>query len=113
MIHDRTLKRQKRVRAKISGNLGIPRLSVFRSNTHLWAQVIDDKHGKTLASATTKNLKDIKGTKTEKAIALGEVIAKSALKANVIKVRFDRGSYKYHGRVKALADSAREHGLKF
>jgi large subunit ribosomal protein L18 len=112
MIHNQTIRRQKRVRAKLAKNIGIPRLSVFRSNSHIWAQIIDDKHGKTIVSANTKTIKAT-GTKTEKAIALGLALAKLALEKKIINVRFDRGQYKYHGRVKALADAARQGGLKF
>lgn len=107
------IKRLSRVRSKIAQNLGIPRLSVFRSNQHIWAQIIDDKHGLTLASASTKTLKDAKGTKSEKATEVGAQIAKLALTKHIINIRFDRGSYRYHGRVKALADGARSGGLKF
>ena len=106
-------RRAKRVRAKLNLNLGIPRLSVFRSNKHIWAQIIDDKHGKTLATASTKNLKENKDNKTKQALAVGELIAKSALTKKITLVRFDRGLYRYHGRVKALADGARSGGLKF
>jgi large subunit ribosomal protein L18 len=112
MIHNKNIRRLKRVRAKLAKNIGIPRLSVFRSNSHLWTQINDDKHGKTLVSANTKTIKAT-GTKTEKAIALGLALAKLALAKKVINVRFDRGQYKYHGRVKALADAARKGGLKF
>jgi len=112
MIHNQTIRRQKRVRAKLAKNIGIPRLSVFRSNSHIWAQIIDDKHGKTIVSANTKTIKAT-GTKTEKAVALGLALAKLALEKKIINVRFDRGQYKYHGRVKALADAARQGGLKF
>ncbi|MCW1949511.1 MAG: 50S ribosomal protein L18 [Candidatus Shapirobacteria bacterium] len=94
-------------------NLGIPRLSVFRSNQHIWAQIIDDKHGKTLASASTKTVKTAKGNKSEKATAVGQAIAALALEKKIINIRFDRGNYRYHGRVKALADGARLGGLKF
>ena len=107
------LRRLKRIRNKIAQNLGIPRLSVFRSNQHIWAQIIDDKHGKTLASASTKTVKEAKGTKSEKAAAVGQAIAALALEKKIINVRFDRGNYRYHGRVKALADGARSGGLKF
>ncbi|HOZ80877.1 MAG TPA: 50S ribosomal protein L18 [Candidatus Woesebacteria bacterium] len=113
MIHDQKLRRLKRIRNKIAINIGIPRLSVFRSNQHIWAQIIDDKHGKTLASFSTKKLTDKKGTKTELAAKVGETIAKIAIENKVKKVRFDRGIYKYHGRVKALADAARTGGLEF
>jgi len=105
-------RRLKRVRNKISHNLGIPRLTVFRSNQHIWAQIIDDKHGRTLASASTKSL-ETKGNKSEKASLVGQEIAKIALSKKIINVRFDRGLYRYHGRVKALADGARSGGLKF
>lgn len=105
-------KRLNRVRAKIAKNIGIPRLSVFRSNQHIWAQVIDDKHGKTLASASSKKV-EVSGTKTEIASAVGSAIAKIAVAKKIINIRFDRGLYKYHGRVKALADAARAAGLKF
>jgi len=109
-------KRAKRVRTKLSSNLGIPRLTVFRSNIHIWAQVIDDKHGRTLVSASSKSLvlsskKQL--NKIDQATAVGRQIAKNALKAKIQKVRFDRGPYLYHGRVKALAQAARKEGLIF
>ncbi|MDD4135714.1 MAG: 50S ribosomal protein L18 [Candidatus Shapirobacteria bacterium] len=113
ITHNPKQRRQNRVRSKLALNLGVPRLTVFRSNQHLWAQIIDDKHGRTLVSASTKSLKLNKGTKTEKAIAVGEQIATMALEKNISKVRFDRGLYRYHGRVKALADGARSKGLNF
>ncbi len=113
IIHNPKQRRQNRVRAKLALNSGVPRLTVFRSNQHLWAQIIDDKHGKTLVSASTKSLKLDKGTKTEKATAVGEQIALLAQEKKVTKVRFDRGLYRYHGRVKALADGARSKGLNF
>ncbi|MDD4026783.1 MAG: 50S ribosomal protein L18 [Candidatus Shapirobacteria bacterium] len=113
IIHNSKKRRQNRVRSKLALNLGVPRLTVFRSNQHIWAQIIDDKHGKTLVSTSTKTLKLDKGTKTEKAIAVGEKIAIIALEKKIIKVRFDRGLYHYHGRVKALADGARSKGLNF
>ncbi len=101
-----------RVRRKLAQNIGLPRLSVFRSNQHIWAQIIDDKHGRTLISANTKVIKE-KIKKSEKAFKLGENIAKIALEKNIERVRFDRGPYLYHGRVKAVADGARAGGLKF
>lgn len=107
------IRRLRRVRNKVAQNLGIPRLSIFRSNQNIWAQIIDDKHGKTLVSSSTKVLKDIKGTKSEKAANVGQAIAKLALTKKISQVRFDRGTYRYHGRVKALADGARLGGLKF
>jgi len=109
---DTKLRRLRRVRGKLSQNLALPRLSVFRSNYHIWAQIIDDQHGKTLASASSKTLKK-KGTKSDQAKAVGETIAKLALDKKVTLVRFDRGLYRYQGRVKALAEGARAAGLKF
>jgi len=108
-------RRAKRVRSKLSQNLGHPRLTVFRSNIHIWAQIIDDKHGKTLASASSKTTKSTSPgqNKTDQAIAVGRQIAKRALKLKINRVRFDRGPYLYHGRVKALADAARKQGLIF
>ena len=113
--HNPKTRRAKRVRSKLAQNLGIPRLTVFRSNIHIWAQIIDDKHGKTLASASSKNLKlsSPKLTKIDQAVAVGRQVAKNALKANIRQVRFDRGPYLYHGRIKALASAARKHGLLF
>ena len=112
MIQNQKLRRLRRVRAKIAKNIGIPRLSVFRSNRYVWAQIIDDKHGKTLVATSSKVLKT-KGTKSEIAAKVGEEIATLAVKKNIIHIRFDRGLYKYHGRVKAVADGARAKGLKF
>ena len=109
---NRTQKRQNRVRAKIAKNIGIPRLSVFRTNSHIWAQIIDDKHGKTLVSSSSKALKST-GNKTESAKEVGLSIAQKAIDKKIVHIRFDRGAYKYHGRVKALADAARGGGLKF
>ncbi|MFZ2153505.1 MAG: 50S ribosomal protein L18 [Microgenomates group bacterium] len=109
---NRTQKRQNRVRAKIAKNIGIPRLTVLRTNSHMWVQVIDDKHGKTLASSSSKTIKAT-GSKTEVAIQVGTDIAKKSLAKKILNIRFDRGGYKYHGRVKALADAARDGGLKF
>ena len=111
--HNQKTRRLRRVRSKIAQNIGIPRLSVFRSNQHIWAQIIDDKHGKTLVSASTKTVKEATGTKSDKAITVGQTIAKLALEKKIINVRFDRGLYRYHGRVKALAQGARDGGLKF
>lgn len=113
IIHNTKLRRLIRVRSKISQNLGVPRLTVFRSNCHVWVQIIDDKHGKTLVSTSTKTLKLNKGTKMEKAALVGSAIAKLALAKKLCKMRFDRGPYRYHGRIKALATAAREGGLQF
>lgn len=106
------IRRLRRVRGRLSQNKTIPRLSVFRSNYHIWAQIIDDQHGKTLVSASTKTEKT-KGTKSEQALAVGKTIAKLAQAKKITFIRFDRGLYRYHGRVKALAEGARNGGLKF
>jgi len=98
------------IRKKVSGTSERPRLAIFRSNKEIYAQVIDDVNGNTLASASSK---EAKGTKTEQASVVGKLIADNAKKAGVETVVFDRGGFLYHGRVKALADSAREAGLKF
>ncbi len=103
-------RRSARVRAKISGTANRPRLSVFRSNAHIYAQVVDDTIGKVLVSAHDLKLD---GPKSERAAKVGEDIAKKALVASIKAVVFDRRSYKYHGRVKALADEVRKNGLEF
>jgi large subunit ribosomal protein L18 len=107
-------RRQERVRIAIKKH-GRVRLSVFRSGKHIYAQLIDDSKGVTLASACSveKGKKSKPGATIESAKAVGEAIAKAAEKAKVKEVVFDRGGYLFHGRVKALADAAREHGLKF
>ena len=114
---DQRKRRHRRVRAKISGTGERPRLNVYRSLENIYAQVIDDAQGHTLVSASTIDpevAKMIDGKpKTEQAKIVGEVIAKRAKEAGVEDVVFDRGGYRYHGRVKALADGAREGGLKF
>ena len=107
---DKRQKARYSIRKKVSGTSERPRLAVFRSNKEIYAQVIDDIAGNTLASASSANAK---GTKVEQAIAVGKLIANNAKKAGVDSVVFDRGGFLYHGRVKALADSARETGLKF
>ncbi|MDB5161313.1 MAG: ribosomal protein [Candidatus Saccharibacteria bacterium] len=106
------LRRANRVRATVTGSSERPRLAVHVSNLHVTAQIIDDETGKTLAYATTVGQK-LTGTMTEKAVWVGSDIAKKAKKAKVAKVVLDRSSRKYHGRIKALADSAREGGLEF
>lgn len=106
------IRRQQRVRSKLALNLGVPRLTVYRTNKNIWAQLIDDKHGKTLVSASTKSI-EANGTKIEQATLVGQEIAKKALEKKITKVKFDRGLYRYHGRVKALADGARSQGLDF
>lgn len=110
---DKNKKRQKRhtrVRGKISGTVETPRLNVFRSNTNIYAQVIDDAAGVTLASASSMKLT---GTKTEQAAEVGKLVAEAAKAKGIEAVVFDRGGYLYHGRVQALAEGAREAGLKF
>ena len=108
------LKRHRRVRAKISGTAQRPRLNVFRSTKHIYAQLIDDVNGVTLASASSMD-KGFEGNggNAEGARKVGEMIAKNAASKGISEVVFDRGGYLYHGRVKELADGARENGLKF
>lgn len=108
------LRRKTRIRRNLSGTAERPRLTVFRSNQHIYAQVIDDVAGSTLASASTLKL-DIEGHKSNISAAgeVGKAIAAAAKEAGVNTVLFDRNGYKYHGRVKALADAAREGGLTF
>ncbi len=104
-------KRHKKIRARIQGTPERPRLQVFRSLNHTYVQVIDDTAGKTIFSID--NSKEKKGTKTEKALALGESVAKGLKEKGVDKVVFDRKGYLYHGRVKAVAEGARKGGLEF
>lgn len=101
-----------RVRSSVKTS-GRPRLTVLRTNAHIWAQLINDQTGIVIAAVSTKSLKEVKGTKTEKAIAVGKAIAEAAKAQKVTQIVFDRGAYKYHGRVKALADAARTAGLEF
>ena len=103
------------IRKKISGTAQSPRLSVFRSNTEIYAQMIDDVNGQTLASASSrdKDIKAQKGTKTEKSKLVGQAIATKALALGIAGCVFDRGGFLYHGRIKAVAEGAREGGLKF
>ncbi|ETT88692.1 50S ribosomal protein L18 [Viridibacillus sp. FSL R5-0477] len=107
-------KRHARVRSKITGTAECPRLNVFRSNKHIYAQIIDDSKGLTLVSASTMD-KEFEGTagNLEAATKIGETIAKGAAEKNIKAVVFDRGGYLYHGRVKALAEAARANGLEF
>ena len=107
--------RHSRIRTNLSGTEERPRLNVFRSNANITAQIIDDEKGVTLVSASTleKDLKIKNGGNVEAAKLIGEEIAKRAKKAKITKVVFDRGGYLYHGRVKALAEAARENGLEF
>src|SRR6266852_3800236 len=106
-------RRHRRVRGKVRGTSERPRLLVFRSNKGISAQLVDDLEGKTLASASWVQLKNFKGNKTVQATEVGKLLAQNAREANIEVVVFDRGGYLYHGRVKALADAAREGGLRF
>ena len=105
------LKKHLRVRKKINGIKECPRLAVFRSNQHIYGQIIDDQAGRTLVSAT--DLKIQKKTKSDRAFEVGRVLAERAIEKGVKKVIFDRGGFIYHGRVKRLAEGAREGGLEF
>lgn len=106
--------RKKNVRAKITGSSKCPRLNVFRSSKHIYAVMIDDQIGETLVSASEKDIKkEGKVAKQEKAFLIGKVLAQKANKKGFSKVVFDRSGYLYHGRVKQLAEGAREGGLKF
>ena len=102
-----------RIRKTISGTAANPRLSVFRSNKEIYAQLIDDVNGVTLLSASSREKEIGKGTNVEIATAVGKLVAEKALKAGVETVKFDRGGYLYHGRIKSLAEGARAAGLKF
>jgi large subunit ribosomal protein L18 len=104
------VRRHNKIRKSISGNSTKPRLSVFRSHSHIYAQLIDDSNNKTLICASDLELK-IKGKKVDKAKAVGELLAKKAKEVKIKRAIFDRGGFKYHGRVKNLADGAREAGL--
>jgi len=104
-----------RIKKVVSGSQKVPRMSIYRSNTQIYVQFVDDVAGKTLVAVSSRN-KDItsaKGNKTEKAALVGKLAAEKALAAGINEVRFDRGGYLYHGRVKAVAEAAREGGLKF
>ncbi|MGM5470556.1 50S ribosomal protein L18 [Flavobacteriaceae bacterium LMO-SS05] len=109
------LRIKSRIRKVVSGTESRPRLAVFRSNKEIYAQIVDDVSGKTIiaASSRDKDLSTAKGTKTEIAALVGKSLAEKALKAGVEAIAFDRGGYQYHGRVKSLAEGAREGGLKF
>ncbi|WGD33791.1 50S ribosomal protein L18 [Olleya sp. YS] len=112
--NERRIRIKSRIRKVVSGTEARPRLTVFRSNKEIYAQIVDDVSGKTLAAASSRD-KDIsaKGSKVEVAALVGKSIAEKALKAGVETIAFDRGGYLYHGRVKSLAEGAREGGLKF
>ena len=113
--NERRLRIKNRVRKIVSGTEARPRLSVFRSNKEIYAQIVDDVTGKTISAASSrdKDISSANGTKTEIAALVGKSVAEKALKAGVETISFDRGGYLYHGRVKSLADGAREAGLKF
>lgn len=108
---EKRIRLKKRVRSKVSGISARPRFSVFRSNKFIYAQLIDDAKGVTIVSGS--DLKNPKGTKTSRAQALGKLIAEGALAKKITEVVFDRNGFRYTGRVKAVADAAREAGLKF
>lgn len=110
----RRAKIKRRIRKKIFGTESLPRLTVFRSNKQIYAQLVDDNNSKTIASATSYNKKETeKVNKVQQAATVGKLIAEAAKKAGIETVVFDRNGYLYHGRVKSLADAARENGLKF
>lgn len=113
--NQKRLRIKSRIRKVVSGTEARPRLAVFRSNKEIYAQVVDDVTGKTISAASSrdKDISSAKGTKTEIATLVGKSVAEKALKAGVDTISFDRGGYQYHGRVKSLAEGAREGGLKF
>ncbi len=118
MALEKNIRRTKikmRIRKVVTGDAASPRLSVFRSNKGIYAQLIDDVSGSTLlaASSSDKGIADVKGNKIDQAKLVGKTIAEKAAKAGILSVRFDRNGYLYHGRVKSLAEAAREAGLKF
>jgi large subunit ribosomal protein L18 len=106
-------RRRRRIRGKVAGTAARPRLAVFRSNTGIAAQLIDDQAGRTIAAASWHALKSFKGSKTDQAKEVGKLLAANAKAAGVETCVFDRGGYLYHGRVQALAEGAREGGLTF
>ncbi|MDG1779244.1 MAG: 50S ribosomal protein L18 [Flavobacteriaceae bacterium] len=113
--NERRQRIKNRIRKTVSGTNAQPRLAVFRSNKEIYAQLVNDVTGETIAAASSrdKDLSTAKGTKTEVATLVGKSLAEKALKAGVSDITFDRGGYLYHGRVKSLAEGAREAGLKF
>jgi|SRR3989344_1096798 len=112
---ERKISRRKRVRSKVAGTSDRPRVNVFRSNSHLFVQLIDDSKGETLASVSDKEVKSDKKSqnKSEKSFAAGEILAQKALKKKIKKAVFDKGPNRYHGRVKAVAEGLRKGGLQF
>lgn len=113
MLKADRLKRQKKVRGKIKGVSDSPRLSVFRSNRYIFAQAIDDSKGETVASMSERDLKDKSKIKAERAKEVGMLLAQKLKKLKIEKIIFDRGAFRYHGRVKSLAEGLREGGIKF
>ena len=118
MALSKTERRQRiksRIRKVVVGTPAQPRLAVFRSNNEIYAQIVDDTNGVTLVAASSrdKEISTASGTKSEKAVLVGKAIAEKALKAGIDTIAFDRGGYLYHGRVKSVAEGAREGGLKF
>jgi len=113
--HKRRIRIKNRIRKIVSGTEARPRLSVFRSNNEIYAQIVDDVSGRTISAASSrdKDINTAKTNKTEAAALVGKALAEKALKAGVETISFDRGGYLYHGRVKSLAEGAREAGLKF
>jgi large subunit ribosomal protein L18 len=112
MLTKERQRRKRRNMDKVRGSENYPRLVVYRSNKYIYGQIIDDQNGKVLVAMSEKELKDVKGTKTERASLVGKELASKAKKNKINKVRFDRAGYRYHGRVKAVADGAREGGLE-
>jgi large subunit ribosomal protein L18 len=110
---EKRYRRHKKIRAKVFGTVNKPRLCVFRSEKHIYAQLIDDEKAKTIVASSDLEFKKNRGTKIEKAKEVGKLIAKKAKDLKIERVVFDRGGYKYHGRVKAVAEGAREGRLKF
>ncbi len=112
---NRRLRIKRRIRKVVTGTAARPRMSVFRSNKEIYAQLIDDTTGRTLlaASSREKDVASAKGTKIEKAVLVGKLVAEKASKEGITTVSFDRNGYLYHGRIKAIADGAREGGLNF
>jgi large subunit ribosomal protein L18 len=106
-------RRHERVRERVRGSAARPRLAVFRSLAHIYAQLIDDTSGRTLVAASSTALKGEKAKKTERAKAVGQALGEQAKAKGIAEAIFDRGGYRYHGRVKALADAARQAGLRF
>ncbi|MCH4551504.1 MULTISPECIES: 50S ribosomal protein L18 [Aestuariibaculum] len=113
--HERRIRIKSRIRKIVSGTEARPRLTVFRSNKEIYAQIVDDVTGKTISAASSrdKDISSVTATKVELAKLVGKTVAEKAMKAGVETIAFDRGGYLYHGRVKSLAEGAREAGLKF